>query len=71
MPASEDVFAFGRQADGAPAIVVAVNTGADPRLVALPGAGVVIASTHRQQEGRRADDHVELPPLGAFWVRLD
>ncbi|MEX0784919.1 MAG: alpha-amylase family glycosyl hydrolase [Dehalococcoidia bacterium] len=69
LPGSEDVFAFVREAPSAPAVVVAVNTAAEPRNLRLPREGVVVVSTDRRLEGTRGDA-IEIPPLGALWVSL-
>ncbi len=71
LPAPDGVIAFGRQAPGAPAVVVAVNTTVEAVRVSLPGPGVVMVATERALEGTRAGDYAELPALGAAWIRLD
>jgi glycosidase len=68
LAAPEPVFAFARTEPGAAEVFVAINTSTQPVSIALPEAGRVIVSTHdvdERETGRRLD----LPPLGALWVR--
>ncbi|MGH2608204.1 MAG: alpha-amylase family glycosyl hydrolase, partial [Tepidiformaceae bacterium] len=70
LEAPEGVFAFVREASYAPSVLVAINTAAEPRTMALAREGVIVVATDRSLEGTRTTV-AEIAALGGMWAALD
>lgn len=67
--AVDGVFAFLREADGAPPVFVAVNTTAEPIVVrAFDGPSEVLVASDRHAEGLMPDGLALVPAFGATWI---
>jgi alpha-glucosidase len=64
-----DVFAFSRESPGSRAVLVAINTASEDRVIRFPsGYNEVILATELQAEGRPVEGDVILPGLAAMMV---
>ncbi|TCT05538.1 alpha-amylase family glycosyl hydrolase [Aquabacter spiritensis] len=69
MAAEGDLFLYGRAAEGE-SLVVALNLGGDPILVAAPVEGQILLSTSGDREAERVASEISLRPHEGVIVRL-
>ena len=65
----EDVFVFERRLPGEDAVWVAVNTAIESRAATVPMGAEVILSTHDGSAPAVSGGTLQLPSLGAVWLR--
>jgi alpha-glucosidase len=64
-----DTFVFRRHAEGARAVLCAVNTAAEPRKIEVQeDVSEVLLATERRLDGTRVAGSFVIPPLGAAWL---